>query len=426
MNQDELLKTKFRFNLIKVSNILGIDFFNGAIKVADLLKIMEVAEFKSGEEPLKGYQRTVSEAKINSIASRTLSNLESLDVLVDAININIRSENARSYVKPLDEDNDRYGGFYTFQYISELKHAYLVDGQHRAKGIQRARSILADDRNYTDLKILENTYINISLTLTENIFKEAYIFYLINQYAKNVSPDGATRLMLEGYVNNNVDFKNEVTSGASKQTIDDISCAKIADRLSEKSDIWGERIKDYNETGAGKVSIRAMAQMIKPIYMSHKSTLTGIKSDKSPEDLTFDMIEIFWLSLADIFPEMFDSIQGKDYGITKSSQAEVMMKVLNYILKSNNSDWKNQGKSFKNVYQKSCWIKVLKSLKTFKDDNNEKMPRQVTGKNCWLVGKGGSMGKYTSAAAKRNISINISNHIEREYGIQRHNPETQI
>ena len=57
---------------------------------------------------------------------------------------------------------------------------------------------------------------------------------VINQYAKNVSPDGATRLMVEGFENGSVEFQNEVTSEGTKTTVEDIQSAKIADMLSAK------------------------------------------------------------------------------------------------------------------------------------------------------------------------------------------------
>ena len=206
-------KKNIEFNLIKVSKILGIDFFNGCMTVRDLLEIMDVAEFNPWEKPLKGYQRKIDNNKINKIAERTVASIrdkkdfEGFEIFVDAINMNIRSEGAISYVKPIDAKNDRYGGFHKLTYISDLGNGFIVDGQHRAKGVQRAVSILKDDKDYDHLERLLDTYVNISLTLTEDIFKEAYIFYLINQHAKNVAPDGATRLMVEGWENGAINFR---------------------------------------------------------------------------------------------------------------------------------------------------------------------------------------------------------------------------
>tara|TARA_B100000900_G_C20536038_1_gene698426 strand:- start:123 stop:1394 length:1272 start_codon:yes stop_codon:yes gene_type:complete len=418
-------KPKITMNLVKVSKILGIDFFNGAIKVSELLDIMDVAEFDPWSKPLSGYQRKLVASKVNQIAERTITNIDSPEVLVDAINLNIRSENARTYVKPINKENDRYGGFHEFSYVRELGSAYLVDGQHRAKGIQRAISILNDDKDTKSLDKLKNTYVNISLTLTEDIFKEAYVFYLINQYAKNVSPEGATRLLVEGYENEKVEFKNEITSGATKQTIDDIESAKIADKLSIDSDVWANRIKDYNEKAADKVSIRAMALMIKPFYLAvTKSSLDSHGTELQPEEITYDLIEVFWTALSKVFPEMFDGVKGKKYGITKSSQAEVLMKVLRVVFILQKDDWRDRGYAFGDLKSIEEWYKVLKTLKTWTDENNANPPKRVKGSDCWLIGTSGSMGKYTSASAKNAIATNLTNHIEKELGIVRMNPNS--
>lgn len=420
------MKKKITFNLIKVSNIIGIDFFNGAIRVQDLMDIMDVAKFNPWSKPLDGYQRNLDKAKIAKIADRTIANLNSPEVLVDAINLNIRSVNALSHVHPINKENNCYGGFHTFNYIEEIGKAFLVDGQHRAKGLEMARDILKNEKEFDKLHQLENTFVNIALTMTEDIFKEAYVFYLINAHAKNVSPEGATRLMIEGLADGNIEFKNEVTSGSAKQKPEDIEGAKIADRLSANSSVWANRIKDYNEGGAGKVSVRAMGMMIKDVFKEVETELKISGSSTRADDYTYQLVETYWEALATVFPDMFDSIKEKNYGITKSSQAEVLMKVLKFIFKVHNKGWKERGVKFGQINKVDNWVKVLNHLKTFKDENNATPPRQVKGINCWLVGKNGSMGKYTSASAKNLIAINICNHLETQLGITRDNPQSII
>lgn len=420
------MSNKIEFNLIKVLNIFGIDFYNGAITVRDLLEIMDVAEFNPWESPLTGYQRKLDVNKVNKIADRTIENLGSPEALVDAINLNIRQKDAVAYIKPLDKKNDCYGGFHTLTYIASLGNAFLVDGQHRAKGLQAAVSKLKNDKKISEANQLLDTFINISLTLTEDIYKEAYTFYLINQYAKNVSPDGATRLMVEGFENGSVEFQNEVTSEGTKTTVDDIQSAKIADMLSANSVVWANRIKDYNEKGAGKVSVRAMSMMIKPTFLKVKKALLETGSKLDPVDVTYELVEIFWKSLSKVFPEMFDKVKGKNYGITKSSQAEVMMKVLGYIFLVHNTEWKQRGFSFGDIKKDDSWNKVLITLRKFKDENNALPPRKVVGKDCWIIGTAGSMGKYTSASAKINIARILADHIEGELNISRNNPQSLI
>lgn len=425
INEDRK-QISFDLNLIKVSKILDIDYFNGAIRVGDLIDIMEIAEFNPWESPLRGYQRKINPQKVTAIAERTLDNLDSPEALVDAINLNIRTKAASKYLQPIEKNKEGYGCFYRLPYIEALGKAYIVDGQHRAKGLQAAASRLNDDKKYKDREKLLNTYVNISLTLTDDIFKEAYTFYLINQYAKNVSPEGATRLMLEGYQNNQIEFINEVTRGSTKVTVDDIASAKIADKLAEDSDVWASRIKDYNEKGAGKVSIRAMSLMIRPVYLKVKEALDISGSSIDPIDATYELVEVFWSAIKKVFPDMFSLVKGSDYGITKSSQAEVMMKVLQYIYVQHNDEWEKNDYKFGNIKNQKDWVKVLSTLTSFKDKNNQDNPKEVTGAANWKVGKAGSMGKYTSAGGKIAIAKNLCKHIEYKLNIERRNPDTLI
>ena len=92
------MSNKIEFNLIKVLNIFGIDFYNGAISVRELIEIMDVAEFNPWESPLKGYQRKLNDAKVTAIAERTILNLGSPEALVDAINLNISNEDKYSFI----------------------------------------------------------------------------------------------------------------------------------------------------------------------------------------------------------------------------------------------------------------------------------------------------------------------------------------
>jgi len=54
-------------------------------------------------------------------------------------------------------------------------------------------------------------------------------------------------------------------------------------------------------------------------------------------------------------------------------------------------------------------------LEKFKDTNGT---NTVKGSECWYVGKNGSMGRYTSAAAKGEIAKRLVKDIESSIGIK--------
>ena len=53
---------------------------------------------------------------------------------------------------------------------------------------------------------------------------------------------------------------------------------------------------------------------------------------------------------------------------------------------------------------------MKKALENFKDQNASGYT--LTGHECWYVGKAGSMGLYTSSAAKRDIAQKLVKEIE--------------
>ena len=408
------------FKLIKVRNILGIDFYTSTISIKDIKEIGKVPVYKAWKPLTEGYQRDEKQSRIDQIRDRVLSQPDSVDTLVDAVNLNIRVEDASAHIEPINKKEDNYGDFFTFKYIDTYGPAYIVDGQHRIKGVLAALEKARGDGDDELVKKIENGRVNISLTLTHDVYKEAYIFYLINKYAKAVSPDGAHRLIVEGHNGGDINFYNEVVSGSSMD-LDDIAAANIADKLASQSKVWSSRVKDFNDSGAGKVSIRALTLMLRPLYIAVKNTLKASNSQINPEVKTYDIIEAYWLGLESIFSTtIFDPLKQKEYGMMKSSQAEVMFKILTFIFKVHIEDWSNKFgvPSFGDLTDHKTWVKILKKpLISTKDVNSTNST--VTGAACWYVGKAGSMGLYTSSAAKRDIAAKLVKEIEQHHGISR-------
>ena len=61
------------------------------------------------------------------------------------------------------------------------------------------------------------------------------------------------------------------------------------------------------------------------------------------------------------------------------------------------------------------WKNLLEKPLTTYRDQTESLT-DVIGKNCWLVGKKGSMGKYTSSDAKNQIANRLFEHFKRCHG----------
>jgi len=415
MSKDYIL-----FNLIKTQNILGVDFFVGSLTLNEIKEIKKVPIYKAWKPLAEGYQRAENQKRIDQIRDRVLRDPDSLDIFVDAVNLNIRVPDAAAHIEPIDKSSNGYGSFHTFKYIDTYGPAWVVDGQHRILGALAALE-KADGQGDSDIaEKIGNSRINISLTLTNDVYKEAYVFYLINRYAKSVSPDGAHRLIVEGHNSGDLNFYNEVTSGKSMSE-DDIKAANIADKLAADSGVWSTRVKDFNESGAGLVSIRALTLMLHPVFTAVKNQLKGTSSRLDPEVKTYEIIEAYWEALSIIFKDnIFNPMTQKEYGMMKSSQAEVMFKILTNVIKFHTADWveKFGAKPIGDLSDAKTFVKLLEKPLTATQDRNA-LDKKVTGASCWYVGKTGAMGMYTSSAAKKDVAEKITREIEASHGIHR-------
>ena len=378
---------KIKLELNKGIKVFGLDRYNTSIKVKDLLNIYEVPYYKVWSGSIKdGYQRGKDNLKIDSIRDKSLKTPDDLVSFMTDLVLNIRVPDATTYLKKVKGFNN----FYTFDYIDKLGPGYVVDGQHRVEGLYAAYT-QAKKSDPTTAKKLEDQYINILITFTDDIYLEAYSFYLINNHAKKVSTEGAHRLLVDGVNNGNVNFINEL----GKISRGYIECANIVDNFSNNSPVWANRVKDFNEKAPEKpITATALTKLVEMIWQTLDLTnTTNIR--KATEDIT----EAYWEALSDIFPIMFKVGTYRNYNILKASQAEVMFMVLRDLIKLDQG-----GHPIGNLTQKNTWKNFMyKTLKSFTDHTTQ--GAVVKGEQCWLVGSmKGSMGNYTSSQAKGDIA----------------------
>jgi DGQHR domain-containing protein len=429
--------------LIKSSKILESNFYSGRIGVKDLIDNSEFPRYEPGSKSIEnGYQRAPKDNRVSAIKDRVRNDPESMDSFITNITVNVRSEEAEksNIIKVLHDGEDL--DHYIFQYIPDLGPFFLVDGQTRVMGISLARAEASLRGESKIVEAIDNSVLSITLSFTEDIYKEAYFFYLINQYAKAIPAEGAMRMIYDGYARGEGQFENEIYSKSSKYTTEDMDAMKVAELLykDEKSVIWSERIKDFNETGVGKISIRAVAlKMCKRIMKKISDDLYKTDTEIDAAYHTFKIINAYWVAIECIFPEMFSSENERKYNITKSSQAEVMNGVLFRILERCTSDgyWEKNGAKWtdkdgneieykfdydphnkvSNLRDPNFWLRLLENpLTSFEGEDTEGIT--INGGQNWKVGQSGSMGKYTSAQAKKDIENSLFKSIENYLGVQ--------
>ena len=399
--------------------MLGIDLYAGSIKLGDLFGDgtpkgrnywVPVYDPHSSDitHPKSGYQREAKKVRVDQVMQRIISPIPGLSTpnnepFIDNVNLNLRFKEA-VYLKPLDKDQTDYGDFFVFEYISKLGQFNVLDGQTRIKGAELAWREPIDKNDMQLAREISETRVSITLSFCPDIFKEAYIFYLINQYSKVIPPDGATRLLFEGVKKNKIEFINEVTR-ANKESL--IESMGVAERLSQNSSVWAGNIKDFNESGGGKMSIKAVAKIIEPLYKLVKKEKLG---SKKVEDVVYDITEAYWSGLKLAYPVMFNAGTSSKYNILKAGPSEIMMKVLVKIYDIH----KEHPAKVKSLIDKKAFKSLMKgTLDKHEDTDNNN--NKIRGDKLFLSGENGAMGRYSNNAAKEEarkaIATTLLGHI---------------
>ena len=417
----------YEINLVKVGTRIGVTFYNGSIRAEILL---DHCGYPTYDPKLKGiidgYQREQKEANVQSVAERTRKNIDDMDAFVDNINGNVRDPDVETLmVKPLNSKKTGRGDFYVFAYAPgslKLPDIWTVDGQTRVKGLARARANAQADKNFKEVARINEEHIGITLTFTSDVYKECFIFYLLNHYSTNIPPEGALRMMYDGFKAGKVDFDNEITSGRGRTSFADIQAMEVTERLSVSSPIWKDSISDFNEDNkANKISIKAVTNILKPLAERIEVYRSTKGLNKTTEALTFEIFDAFWQGLELWHPPMFDIRTKSQFGIMKSSQSEVLTRVLIAIFDEHES-WGILGSPIGDLTKPKTYenlIKVAFNKQNLDDVNGA--GHNVSGPDCWRVGKAGSMGKYTNSGAKRDMRDKLFTNIKAE--LKKSNPQ---
>ena len=394
-----------KLNLIKVNKSLGLNFYSGSIRLEELFECYQVPVYKAGAANItdidSGYQRKPKQARVDAIKNRILkSEVEgeavNTDAFVDNVNLNLRSKLAEKTLTPLIKNKEDFGDVFSFDYNrDETDKFFVVDGQTRIRGAQAAYREAFENNDLVLAGELGDTRVQFTLTFCSDIFLEAYGFYLINQYAKAIPPEGAIRLLHEGKEKGNVNFVNEVTI---MKKIDQVESMKVAQYLYDQSDVWQGNISDFNDTGSN-ISLHSLTRIILPI---HKL----IKAEKGRESIshtenTIAVVEAFWGGVKGAYPEMF-LVDSEKYNILKATSAEIMMMVLVNMYQLNKT------RSFGMMTDKKMFKEKLKALFDVIEAKNMGETATVKGSNLFIVGKKGAIGNYGNASSRRQFVDRIN------------------
>ena len=321
----------------------GKRMYIGFLKASELSQYLKGGKIKvdvwTPDNPM-GYQRAHSKTRSRAFA-KFISAKENISPLTLLLSV-------RNNFDAIQYSN----GFLT---IPDDVTLYLVDGQHRARGIEQAIYELGADLNDVDVPIV--------IMPTKDSYEEAKQFVIINKTQKGVRTDLAERhlqqaVLREGYAK----LKMDMEEGRLPRAIfGDIEwrprAVEIADELNKNSAVWKERIKAPN-VYQPKATVSQ-----KSFTDSLEQFLTHPDFRDLPKDLQIKILENYWMAIRDIMKDAF--IRPEDYLVQKTTGVFVfnglLPTVAKYCKNPDTGKYELTYAKFKEVFSKlskSDWLQA--------------------------------------------------------------------
>jgi len=282
----------------------GIQMYAGVIKVDDLIKVGKVDVYRNENGEQKGYQRVPEHARTAKIAKWLKASKKPLmptSILLSYRGIlpRIKEENGTVIVD-----------------INEQDVLWLVDGQHRTYGFQKA----IEDENMTRFKEYPLPMVLAEFT---DFTEEAEQFRIINETMKKVRTDLARRI-LELKAGFSRDSAREVRSLGRSWEIKAVNVIKALN--SDEGSPWFNRIQPPNEKRSGSSYIvRELS-----FSTSLKQILKQYPYDTWTVDRVAKALKEYWIAWRSLAPEAFE--KPEDFVIMKTPGIFSLHQLARYIL----------------------------------------------------------------------------------------------
>lgn len=290
------------------------EFLVGILKAQDILKQSSTDEWSQSNP--QGYQREIKSVRAKEFG-RFMSNK---GVSPTAVLLNIRDADVDSIKKVGESEYE----------IPDKVHLWIVDGQHRLKGLE---IIGENDPNLLDIEIPVIIMTSKGDTPEDARYKEAVQFLIINRTQKGVRSDLAERILLkvaemEGIEPVMRDTSGQVLPGSLKK---DMLWKPRAVRL---SDLLNKR-KDSPLRGKIKLpNIRSRGTTVSQVSIvsSLKSVLQTHPLMDLSDDILASVIINLWKAVKELCPEPFEEVEetyrATDYVLLKTSGIFVVHQLL--------------------------------------------------------------------------------------------------
>jgi len=335
----------------------------GVISIAELANRLEVPQrdFKAQ----KGYQREVSNSRVNQLVGDVRKNAVDLPT---SVLLNLRVSDSNSVLK---SENGKL-----FLVTDEI--FYVVDGQHRLEGLIRL---------YGEDPAKWGTYtLSFVCLVGASELDEMWQFYVVNSRSKSVRTDLAYDLLNQQAKNNGNVMFDLIEKGQDWK----VKGQQIAEKLSDYSPVWNGRVRFAGgDRGGAIVTSAGLVTSFKPLLKYPYFSKAAIEDQVK-------ILDAYWQGIKLVFPEAFD--MPMEYGIQKQTGAVVLHNVLINVIEILRSREIS-------VLDPKNYADIMSCLNNLEGDIRD--GGSAKGLDFWLAGSAGAAGTFTSGAGQRVLISKI-------------------
>jgi DGQHR domain-containing protein len=280
------------------------ELYVGALRAEDVIRLGRVAEWK--EDSDEGYQRAPESTRISKLA--TFLKNESVPLLPSSVLLSHRGT-------PLPK-TEIGPGLYEIK-VPDHEVLWIVDGQHRIKGLELAIQKYGLER-------FKEFQLPVVLMEFDDITEEAHQFQLINENMKKVNTMLARRLLQMRMEKGGAEARKAIRESRRLWEADSVEVIKAL--TSEPGSVWYGKVQPPNERKRPEHVVREL---------SFSTSLRPLLTDDLTRDLTVekvaDYLASFWNAWREMMPEVFESPD--DYVIQKSPGIFILHQVAKYVLR---------------------------------------------------------------------------------------------
>ncbi len=288
------------FRVIRLRQRSGgkpVDLYVSALPASVVLQTHDIDIYDPGTKP-DGYQRRPTEYRAEDIARYVLSQ-EGL--LPTAVLVNVRDG---AEIQP-----DAPGEDTGLLKIPAGARLWVVDGQHRVRGLQKAQEELKGSNPDEELEY----HLPVVFAVGLEKYDEMRLFHVVNSKAKSVPTDLAAELLYRAFRREGKESLFRQRKFRDKEYRKAVGTA-VAKHLNSSPGPWQGKIRLPNERADRRqkpLQLNAVASSLEPALRDPR--LRDFYESKGEEEKEWPrlrgLVHSYWTALSELMPEAFVEIE---------------------------------------------------------------------------------------------------------------------